>query len=139
VVKGNHSLDMADLRTALILETQARICEENGWKLYRSDSGNQSSGMRSDIDQTIYVVKRDADGNWIRSEADDARFIDTSERFPKEARFTPRASTWRHAGRLVSDPAFVAADRADANARSPSTPPRPWRLHRARVRTAGPS
>lgn len=89
VVKGNHSLDMADLRTALILETQARICEENGWKLYRSDSGNQSSGMRSDIDQTIYVYKRDADGNWIRSEADDARFIDIfQERFPKEARFT---------------------------------------------------
>jgi hypothetical protein len=89
VVKGNHSLDMADLRTALILETQARICEEHGWKLYRSDSGNQSSGMRSDIDQTIYVYKRDAHGNWIRSEADDARFIDIfQERFPQEARFT---------------------------------------------------
>ena len=77
-----HSLDMADHRVALCLEVLTEIAKKNGWKVYRSDSGNQTSGMKSDVDQTVYVYKKDAEGKWVRSEADDVKLMaEFKERF----------------------------------------------------------
>lgn len=81
----NHSLDMADHRIVMCLEVLTDIAQKNGWKIYRSDSGNQTSGTKSDVDQTVYVYKKDANGNWVRSEADDARLVALfNEQFPKK-------------------------------------------------------
>jgi len=82
VISKAHSLDMADHRVAMCLEVLTEIASENGWKVYRSDSGNQNSGMKSDVDQTVYVYKKDADGKWVRSEADDAKLmVEFNKRF----------------------------------------------------------
>ena len=80
-----HSLNMADHRVVMCLEVLTEIAKENGWKVYRSDSGNQNSGMKSDVDQTVYVYKKDAEGKWVRSEADDAKLMaEFNKRFPSK-------------------------------------------------------
>ena len=70
-ISGEHSLSMADLRTALCLETIRDVCNTKiggkRIKVYRSDSGNQSAGMTSDIDQTLFAYVEDEKGGWRRA------------------------------------------------------------------------
>ncbi len=88
-IAATASLQMADLRSAMILEVTAEIAKANGWKVVRSDSGNQASGMKSDIDQTVYVYERDGKGGWKRSEAGDVEFIrQFREQFPGRTGFS---------------------------------------------------
>ncbi|MCE9533587.1 MAG: hypothetical protein K8T89_21050, partial [Planctomycetes bacterium] len=77
----SHSIDMADLRIVMMIETFESIAREKKWKIYRSDSGNQSAGMSSDVDQTIFVYEY-KDGRLVRNESLDAEFINIfRERF----------------------------------------------------------
>ena len=54
-------------------DPKSPIGEPGTWKILRSDSGNTSSGLKSDLDQTVYVLKQDANGRWVHApEADRA-------------------------------------------------------------------
>ena len=80
---ASHSIDMADLRILMMVETFESISREKKWKIYRSDSGNQSAGMSSDVDQTIFVYEY-KDGRLVRNENLDVDFINLfRERFQK--------------------------------------------------------
>ncbi len=59
-VNNELSLVMAEARDHWIDEVIIDVAQKNGWKVRRSDSGNQTSGMKSDLDQTFYVF--DSDG-----------------------------------------------------------------------------
>lgn len=74
VISEIHSLQMADLRAMMMLEVMRDVCKKNAWEAYRSDSGNQTAGMTSDIDQTVIVFKVLEDGSRIRHEQGDAEF-----------------------------------------------------------------
>lgn len=52
------------------------IGEPGSWKVLRSDSGNTSSGMKSDLDQTLYVLRQNADGRWVHDPAADRALRD---------------------------------------------------------------
>ncbi len=72
VIGETHSLAMADLRTAMVLETLISVGTEKKWAIYRSDTGNQASGMASDMDQTLQVYEIKPDGREVRVEKFDA-------------------------------------------------------------------
>ena len=75
------SKNMAKARDAMIRELVASIGEEQKWRVCISDSGNTESGMKSDLDQTVYVYRAGDDGKgWIRDESLDAEFIRLFER-----------------------------------------------------------
>ena len=52
-VNNELSLVMAEARDHWIDEVIIEVAQKNGWKVRRSDSGNQTSGMKSDLDQTF--------------------------------------------------------------------------------------
>ncbi|MCB1282413.1 MAG: hypothetical protein KDB18_12905, partial [Salinibacterium sp.] len=62
-ISNEHSIAMAEVREAEIQGLIKQIGTENDWKIARSDSGNTSSGMKSDLDQTFYVFEPDLDEN----------------------------------------------------------------------------
>ncbi|MEN6578012.1 MAG: PASTA domain-containing protein [Phycisphaerales bacterium] len=74
------SVLMAQARDRMIEEAIVDVLEKHraeGWEVARSDSGNPKSGMRSDLDQTFYVFKRDPEsGALVRDESLDSVFID---------------------------------------------------------------
>ncbi len=75
------SKNMAKARDAMIRELVASIGQEQKWRICISDSGNTESGMKSDLDQTVYVYRAGDDGKgWIRDESLDAEFIRLFER-----------------------------------------------------------
>ncbi len=60
-----HSIEMAGLRETMIEGLINEIGQEKGWRIARSDSGNVTSGMKSDLDQTFYVFEAEhVDGEW---------------------------------------------------------------------------
>lgn len=70
------SKNMAKARDAMIRELVASIGQEQKWRICISDSGNTESGMKSDLDQTVYVYQASPDGKgWIRDESLDGEFI----------------------------------------------------------------
>lgn len=77
-IGDEHSQQMAALRDQWIDESIKRVAEKNNWKIARSDSGNTSSGMKSDLDQTFYVFEPDPDnpGEWRRLDTADGTFIE---------------------------------------------------------------
>ena len=78
VISVEHSMQMADLRILMCMKATERVLasHQGKWKIYRSDSGNQNSGMASDIDQTVFVyVKDDKTGHWQRAEGLDSVFV----------------------------------------------------------------
>ena len=42
----------------MILQTLESMAAKRKWRIWRSDSGNQSAGMSSDVDQTVYVERQ---------------------------------------------------------------------------------
>jgi beta-lactam-binding protein with PASTA domain len=74
------SVLMAQTRDRMIEEAIVEVLEKHRaerWEVARSDSGNPKSGMRSDLDQTFYVFRRDPQsGALIRDESMDSVFID---------------------------------------------------------------
>ncbi|MEN6429050.1 MAG: PASTA domain-containing protein [Phycisphaerales bacterium] len=84
---GYQHRQISDAMSVLMAQTRDRMIEEaivdvlekhraEGWEVARSDSGNPKSGMRSDLDQTFYVFKRDPEsGALIRDESLDSVFI----------------------------------------------------------------
>ncbi|GJL79009.1 MAG: hypothetical protein NPINA01_19980 [Nitrospinaceae bacterium] len=76
-ISNQHSVEMAKHRERWIEEIVLKIGEDNGWQIGRSDSGNTSSGMKSDLDQTFYVFERSSDGkSFVRNEKRDNEFIE---------------------------------------------------------------
>ncbi len=73
-VAKRRSVEMAQHREIWIEESLLRVCRGKPWAFARSDSGNVSSGMKSDHDQTIYAFER-KDGEWVRNEALDGELI----------------------------------------------------------------
>ena len=73
-ISSQHSMDMADLRILMALRALEAVAARKGWRIHRSDSGNQSAGMSSDIDQTVYVERREGD-RWVRHEDGDAELV----------------------------------------------------------------
>lgn len=66
-INDTHSQQMAVMRDQLIDARLKEIGHANGWRIARSDSGNQTSGMKSDLDQTFFVFRRDKQtGQWVR-------------------------------------------------------------------------
>jgi hypothetical protein len=72
-----HSKQMAKIREANIERIVEDILKskKGEWKIGRSDSGNPSSGMKSDLDQTLYVLKKGPNGQWVRDLNADKLFI----------------------------------------------------------------
>ena len=66
-VNNELSLVMAEARDHWIDDVIIDVAERNHWKVRRSDSGNQTSGMKSDLDQTFYVFEPDGKGGWKRA------------------------------------------------------------------------
>jgi hypothetical protein len=67
-IGNEHSLQMARLRDQRVDDILNEIGAEKKWKIARSDSGNQTSGMKSDLDQTFYVFEWDeAAKSWKRN------------------------------------------------------------------------
>ncbi len=79
-VSDAMSVLMAQTRDRMIEEAIVQVIEKHrseGWEVARSDSGNPKSGMRSDLDQTFYVFRRDPQsGALIRDESLDSVFIE---------------------------------------------------------------
>ncbi|MCU0916812.1 MAG: PASTA domain-containing protein [Planctomycetes bacterium] len=79
-ISDTMSVLMARTRDRMIEEAMVEALEKHradGWEVARSDSGNPKSGMRSDLDQTFYVFRRDPQsGALIRDESLDSVFID---------------------------------------------------------------
>lgn len=79
-VSDAMSVLMAQTRDRMIEEAIVEVLEKHrseGWEVARSDSGNPKSGMRSDLDQTFYVFRRDPQsGALIRDESLDSAFIE---------------------------------------------------------------
>lgn len=85
---GYEHRQISDAMSVLMAQARDRMIEEaivdvldkhraEGWEVARSDSGNPKSGMRSDLDQTFYVFKRDPEsGALVRDESLDSAFID---------------------------------------------------------------
>ena len=85
---GYEHRQISDTMSVLMAQTRDRMIEEaivdvlekhraEGWEVARSDSGNPKSGMRSDLDQTFYVFRRDPEsGALVRDESLDSVFID---------------------------------------------------------------
>lgn len=84
VISKQHSMDMADMRILMCIETFEAFINSEGkkYKVYRSDSGNQNAGMSSDIDQTISVMEK-VDGKWVRAEHVD---VSLAKEFPERFR-----------------------------------------------------
>ncbi len=80
-VNNALSLVMAEARDHWIDEVIIDVAQKSGWKVRRSDSGNQTSGMKSDLDQTFYVFEPDGKGGWKRAFDKDKDFI---EQFKQE-------------------------------------------------------
>jgi len=83
-ISDAHSKQMARVREAEIKRVIHEILKsrKGEWKLGRSDSGNPDSGMKSDLDQTIYVLKKGPYGDWVRDLNADKEFIaEFNERF----------------------------------------------------------
>ena len=63
IISTQHSYDLGDLRTLMVIRSTYDVCRaaqaEKGRKIviYRSDTGNQSAGARSDMDQTLMVYE----------------------------------------------------------------------------------
>lgn len=75
-VSERHSVDMARTRERWIQETLLEVGRRNRWRIARSDSGNTTSGMKSDLDQTLYVFEWDEEmGAWKRAPHRDAELI----------------------------------------------------------------
>lgn len=85
LVRGNkiakvHAHDMADLRLEMVLESADRVVKQfraDGIEIRvtRSDTGNVLSGIVSDVDQTFYVDRFDAEtGKWVRDPTLDWKF-----------------------------------------------------------------
>jgi len=67
-ISNEHSLQMAVLRDQRIDTILNEIRQEKKWKIARSDSGNQTSGTKSDLDQTFYAFEWDeASKSWKRN------------------------------------------------------------------------
>jgi len=81
-----HSRQMAAIREANIESVLADILKsrKGEWKIGRSDSGNPDSGMKSDLDQTLYVLKKGPHGQWVRDLDADRELIREFERRWKE-------------------------------------------------------
>jgi hypothetical protein len=76
-ISPDHSVDMAEHRERWIEEIVMEIGKDNNWLIGRSDSGNTASGMKSDLDQTLYLYERSSDGKkFVRAENLDKVFID---------------------------------------------------------------
>ncbi len=85
---GYEHRQISDAMSVLMAQARDRMIEEaivdvldkhrgEGWEVARSDSGNPKSGMRSDLDQTFYVFRRDPEsGALVRDESLDSVFID---------------------------------------------------------------
>jgi len=58
-IDNAYSLEMARVRDGMIDKRLLKIAAEKNWRIARSDSGNQTSGMKSDLDQTFYVFEYD--------------------------------------------------------------------------------
>ena len=56
-ISGTHSIAMAEVREAAIQKIILEIGREKNLRIARSDSGNVTSGMKSDLDQTFYVFE----------------------------------------------------------------------------------
>jgi hypothetical protein len=77
-IPNKLSILMAEAREAMIEKVILELGEQNGWKVGRSDSGNTTSGMKSDLDQTFYISKLDpVTGEWVRVSTTDKTFIDS--------------------------------------------------------------
>lgn len=75
-IGDDMSVLMAQARDRMIEEVVIDVLKAKGWEVARSDSGNPKSGMRSDLDQTFYVFKRDPEsGALVRDETLDSDFI----------------------------------------------------------------
>ncbi|MHC4669456.1 MAG: hypothetical protein ACYTFD_13720 [Planctomycetota bacterium] len=82
-----HSKQMAKVREANIERIVEDILKskKGEWKIGRSDSGNPSSGMKSDLDQTMYVFKKGPHGQWVRDLNADKLFVqEFSQRWKAE-------------------------------------------------------
>jgi len=91
-IRNEHSVQMAEIRERYIEDIIGEILgEKKGeWKVARSDSGNTSSGMKSDLDQTFYVFKKGPYGQWVRDPEADKVFIELFE------------SKWRRKHKVLS-------------------------------------
>ncbi|MEM8882815.1 MAG: hypothetical protein AAGD14_01950 [Planctomycetota bacterium] len=81
-IAHEHSVQMAEIREGHIETIIDEIVKEKDgeWKIARSDSGNTSSGMKSDLDHTFYVFKKGPQGQWVRDPEADKAFIDLFEK-----------------------------------------------------------
>jgi len=79
-ISDDMSVLMAKARDRMIEEAIVEVLEKHrseGWEVARSDSGNPKSGMRSDLDQTFYVLRTDPEsGALVRDETLDSQFIE---------------------------------------------------------------
>ncbi len=77
-IRHEASLLMAEARDAMIEEAILEVARKHDppWMIGRSDSGNQTSGMKSDLDQTFYVFERNPKtGEFVRAPGQDGPFI----------------------------------------------------------------
>jgi hypothetical protein len=67
-INNRLSILMAEARDAMIEQVINKVGAEKKIKVARSDSGNTTSGMKSDLDQTFYVFEYDEQkGEWVRN------------------------------------------------------------------------
>jgi len=86
-ILDKHSVAMAQVRESEIEKLILEIAREKGQRVARSDSGNVTSGMKSDLDQTFYVFeKKVVDGveAWERVADKDGAFIEDFNKRWKE-------------------------------------------------------
>jgi hypothetical protein len=102
-VNNELSLVMAEARDHWIDDVICEVAQKNNWKVRRSDSGNQTSGMKSDLDQTFYVFEPDGKGGWKRAYDSDKKFI---EQFKTEWEARNKA---RNDGRLGLESLDIAS------------------------------
>lgn len=77
-IQHEASLLMAEARDAMIEEAILEVAKRHDppWMIGRSDSGNQTSGMKSDLDQTFYVFEKNPKtGEFVRVPDQDGPFI----------------------------------------------------------------
>jgi hypothetical protein len=76
-IGDTHSVQMAEMRDQWIEAVIEKVATKEGrtWEIARSDSGNVTSGMKSDLDQTFYVFEVDENGVRKRKPDLDKLFI----------------------------------------------------------------
>lgn len=90
-ISAEHSVQMADLRVMRVLQHLQAIGQENNWVIFRSDTGNQESGMASDMDQTILVYEL-KDGKLVRNESLDRKVVELfTSRFESREKISLKA------------------------------------------------